>query len=120
MTFKIKVRGDHSAPMMQDFLCDNCGPISAVAPRDVDGILCPDGCGRIAVWVMSAPASIGVRIAEVVRGGVARQERPEWLSTRELAEGMSMQEWRAKRDKVQEEKRHVEAKEFDRFCKGVV
>jgi hypothetical protein len=117
MTWVLKIRGAHSQGLMQDFLCDECGPISAIAPRDVDGILCPDGCGGFARWVMSAPFG-AVNHVTVVRGGVAKQESPLHLNTRGLAEGQTMTEYRAQREKVADEKRWREAKEYDRFCKG--
>lgn len=117
MTWKLTVRGAHSQPCMQDFLCDTCGPISALAPRDVDGIPCPDGCGAIARWVISTPM-VGAEKPTVVRGGTATQDSPLWLNTRGLANGQTMTEYRAQREKVAEEKRWREAKEYDRFVKG--
>ncbi len=115
--WKLTGRGAHSQPIMLDFLCPNCGPSSSLADRDCDGVPCPDGCGRIAERVMSMPV-VGPEKATVVRGGVAPQERPEWLSTRGLANGQTMTEYRAQRDKVQEERRWRERKEYERFVKG--
>ena len=118
MTWTLKTRGASAQPILKDFLCDNCGPCSALAPRDIDGIPCPDGCGAIARWVISAPF-VGPERATVDRGSVQRAENPKWLDTRALAEGMSLKEFRAKRAKAQEERRHAEAKEFSRFVRGV-
>jgi hypothetical protein len=119
MSWTIKIRGAHSQPIALDLLCPNCGPQSTIGDRDCDGLPCVDGCGAIAERVLSA-SFIGPEKFTVVRGGVAKAERPEWLSTRGLAEGQTMQEYRAQRDRVQEEKRHREAKDFERFAKGVV
>lgn len=117
MTWTMRVRGAHSQPIMLDFLCSSCGPSSSLADRDCDGVPCPDGCGRIADRVMSAPFG-AVNHVSVVRGGVAQQESPLHLNTRGLANGQTMTEYRAQREKVADEKRWREAKEYDRFVKG--
>ncbi len=110
MTFTIRIRGDHTAPISQDFACYDCGPFSALTSRDDDTAPCPD-CDNPAEWVMSAPHG-SVRLAEVVRGGVAKADSPMFLDTRPLAEGMSMTEWKAKREKLQIERRHAERKKL--------
>lgn len=117
MAWTLRTRGASSQPVMQDFLCDECGPCSALAPRDVDGIPCPDGCGGIAHWVISAPM-VGAVKASVDRGAIAKPDSPMFLDTRELGNGMPKSEWRAKRDKMYAERRHKERGEFARFAKG--
>ena len=108
MTFTIRIRGAHTQPIVQDFECHVHGRFADVAPRDIDSVPCPL-CGSPSEWRISAPHG-SVRLAEVVRGGVAQPDSPMYLSTRELAEGMSRSEWRAKRDKIYEERRHKESK----------
>jgi hypothetical protein len=118
MTFRIKIRGAHSQRIALDFLCSNCGPFSlTVDDRDTEGVPCVDNCGQIADRVMSAPFG-AVNHVSVVRGGVAQQESPLHLNTRGLASGQTMTEYRAQREKVADEKRWREAKEYDRFVKG--
>lgn len=117
MTFRIRTRGASSQPILQDFLCADCGPISALAPRDTDHIPCPD-CGGPAEWRISAPPGFCSGVG-VIRGGVAQPDSPMYLSTRELGEGMPYAEWRAKRDKIYEERRFREAKEWASSVKGV-
>jgi hypothetical protein len=113
MTWTMRIRGAHSQPIMLDFLCSNCGPFSlTVDDRDTEGVPCVDNCGQIADRVMSAP------FGAVVRGGVAQQESPLHLNTRGLANGQTMTEYRAQREKVADEKRWREAKEYDKFAKG--
>lgn len=98
MTWTLKVRGASSQPMLSDFLCPNCGPCSALAPRDCDGIPCPDGCGEIAVWVMPAPFG---RVNPVSFSTGRSDERPPgMLDTRPLAEGMSKAEWDKQQRKI--------------------
>lgn len=111
MSFTIKVRGASTQPIMQDFLCDNCGPITALASRGVDGILCPDGCGSIAHWVISAPF-VGPERASVVRGPVEKPAYRGYLDTRALGEGQSMREFKADRVQRQHERRKREAKDW--------
>lgn len=110
MSWTVKTRGASSQPMLQDFLCDDCGPISTIAPRDVDSTPCPD-CGKPARWVISAPR-VAIPIAEVVRGGVAKPDSPMYLDTRPLAEGMPLTEWKARRQKLYEERRWKESKKL--------
>lgn len=117
MTWTVKIRGVPSQPITQEFECPVHGRFEATAPHDTDAIACII-CGVASPWVISAPHG-SVNQFEVVRGGVAKAENPGWLSTRALAEGMPIGEWKAKREKFYAEKRHAEAKEFGRFVKGV-
>lgn len=107
MTWTIKTRGARSQLKLQDFECDTCGMVEVLAPIcDVTKCPCCDGW---AVWRISAPHGV-VRQAEVVRGGVARPDSPMYLDTRPLAEGMSREEWKAKREKIYAERRWKESK----------
>lgn len=108
MTFTIRIRGASSQPILQDFLCDDCGPFSATTERGATETPCPD-CGKSAPWVISAPHG-SVRLAEVERGKVAKPDSPYFCDTRELGEGMPIEEWRAKRAKYHQERRWKEFK----------
>ena len=68
-------------------------------------------CGTWSPWTPT-PIRCRVRTAEVERGGVDRPASPMYLDTRELGEGMPYDEWRAKRDKMYEDRRHKESKEL--------
>ncbi len=117
MTFTVRIRGAHSQPIARDFACHDCGPFSAEVSRDADTHPCPD-CGAPTPFVLS-PVHGSVKATEAIRGSVAKPDSPMYLDTRELGNGMPMAEWRAKRDKLYEERRHKESKEFGRFSKGV-
>lgn len=62
-------------------------------------------CDRPATWTPSALVACRVRRFEVARGKWEKPERPTYLDTRELGEGQSMDEFRAKRREVWERKR---------------
>jgi hypothetical protein len=114
--------------ILADFTCPEHGRFEAFAPSDAESCPCPellppwedhgpagdlgDGgiCQADSPWSPS-PVRGRVRTAEVERGGVDKPASPMYLDTRELGEGMPMEEWRAKRDKMYEERRHKEAKE---------
>lgn len=117
--------------ILSDFTCPYHGRFELLAESDAETAPCPelvsayegedigdsggDGvpCGQPSPWT-PAPIRCRVRIGEVERGGVGKPASPMFLDTRELGEGMPMEEWRAKRDKVYEERRHKEAKDFVR------
>lgn len=125
MTFTIRIRGATNAPMVAEYECPEHGRFEEVVPRDDQGnppdwIECPHDdpdyaehveypCRYRAEWRISAPHG-SVKQFEVVRGGVAKPDSPMYLDTRELGNGMPYSEWRAKRDKVYEERRWKESK----------
>ncbi|HVJ93287.1 MAG TPA: hypothetical protein VM580_25980 [Labilithrix sp.] len=87
-------------------------PATADAYRGVDETkFVPPACARVSPW---RPSSVRgwVKRGEVARGKSDAQERPTWMSTRELGEGMSMAEWQAKRDAAWEEHDRKEDKEL--------
>lgn len=71
----------------------------------------PTTCGAASPWV-PFPVTGRVKIGEVQRGTVAKPDSPMMLDTRSLGEGEPYHEWRAKRDKMYEERRHKESKEL--------
>lgn len=84
---------------------------TCVHPDDTCGPDCIDECGIAAPW---RPSSVRgwVKRGEVARGKSDVQEQPTWMSTRELGEGMPLDEWEAKRDKAWEEYDRKEDKEL--------
>jgi hypothetical protein len=115
--------------ILADFCCPYHGRFEALADADWEAMPCPSTlaparfnhgiegepagfvCMTTSPW---APSPIRGRVnhAEVVRGTVDRPESKMYLDTRELGAGMPMEEWRAKRDRVYEERRHKEGKEL--------
>lgn len=91
-----------------DYTCDVCAIVfEATVPSPApDGVECP-GCGTLAHWTPS-PIACRVPRFEVSRGKWEKPERPTYLDTRELGEGQSMDEFRAKRKAVWEEKRKAD------------
>lgn len=91
--------------ILSDFCCPDHGSfelmVESPAPDDVP---CP-GCGASAVWV-PFPVMGKVRMVEAHRGKADPIPGPLAVSTRELGEGMSMKEWREKREKVWREHDH--------------
>ncbi len=99
MTWTVKVRGAHSQPISRDFLCDECGPFSAIVEdRDAETHPCPD-CSKPAP-IADSPVMGRVRLIEAVKGRWEKPERKTWLDTRNLGEGQSAEEFRAERKKV--------------------
>jgi hypothetical protein len=97
--------------IVNEFWCDSHHRFEALVERDSpDWHPCPS-CSKPSIWVCSAPMG-KVRLAEVERGGVDQPASPMFLSTQDLGNGMPYQEWREKRDKVYEERRHKESKEL--------
>jgi hypothetical protein len=101
--------------ILAEYYCEADGRFDSLEERTADGeapdhATCPE-CGELAPWTISAPMG-KVRVAEVVRGKSDKPERKGWLDTRELGEGMPLEEYRAKRAKIREEERHRDLKEF--------
>jgi hypothetical protein len=117
--------------ILSDFTCPEHGRFEALADSDAEFACCtapiakctcmhPDDrcgadcvteCGIVGAWSPS-PVHGRVRTAEVERGGVDKPDSPMFLDTRELGEGMPMEEFRAKRDKMYEERRHAEGRDL--------
>ena len=98
--------------ILADYFCRTCSDsFEATVPSPApDEQECPY-CGEQAGWLPS-PIRGSVRAGEVVRGPVAKPESPMFLDTRALGEGMPMSEWKAKRRKLYEERRHKEGKSW--------
>jgi len=107
MTFTIKTRGASAQPVLQDFICPECGPFELLAPRDVDGVPCPD-CGELAPWAISAPKPQvwSKPCTAAIKGGDMKDRPPGMLDTRPLAEGMSLESWKKWQAGITRERRH--------------
>lgn len=98
--------------ILADYRCESCGTdqehtVSSPAPDDVPCEFCDDR----AVW---QPSPLISRVATtVVRGPVAKPDSPMYLDTRELGEGMPLAEFKEKRRKLYQERRHREFKRGD-------
>ena len=125
MTFIRKHSGDREKPIVCAYTCPRCGEFDAEVKRDENGeapdvIECgnliesvehDDGnhtiavCLGVAAWTPSPTVGCRVRRIEVVKGKWEKPERKTYLDTRELGEGMDIDEFRAKRAAIWEEKR---------------
>jgi hypothetical protein len=120
MTFVRKFSGDRTAPIIAVYTCPEHGEFDAEVQRDENGeapdvIECTfdhfddcdeprSGCGLPATWTPS-PVAARVRRIEAVKGKWEKPERPTFLDTRELAEGMDPDDFQEKRAQVWERKR---------------
>lgn len=89
-----------------DYTCEGCeivfeASVESPAPDNID---CP-GCEGQARWMPSASVACRVKRWEVVRGKWEKPERKTYLDTRKLGEGQSIEEFRAERRRVWEERR---------------
>jgi hypothetical protein len=128
MAFTIKLRGASSGTIQHEYLCPVHGRFTADVPRaDVpDEVFCParytDGkswgpaqkvntCGLTSPW---SPSSIATKISTIgfSRGKAEEAPTKHALTTRDLADGMPMNEWRAKRAKLREERRRKRVREM--------
>lgn len=91
--------------ILSDYACDECEVVfeASVESPSPDFIACPV-CNRSASWTPSPIACHMPRVT-AVRGKWEKPERPTYLDTRELAEGMDLDEFQAKRAAVWERKR---------------
>lgn len=97
--------------ILADYHCESHGSFEAtVESPSPDDVPCPTCLGR-AVWV-PFPVMGRVRLAEVTRGKVEKAP-PGALDTRELGEGMSMGEWRKKRETWKQDERWKLRKELE-------
>lgn len=114
MTFIVKTRGA-ARVLVQDFECPEHGRFELETAPDLDFVPCPfDDCPHDAEWRIAAPGHVKVKAGEVTRGGYQKPERPGWLDTRELGEGMPLDEWKAKRAALREQERKAEVMKFKR------
>lgn len=130
MTFVRKFSGDRTAPIVAVYTCPEHGEFDATVERDENGeapdtvpcdravsasIVPHDNkesglalsmllCNLPATWTPT-PVAARVRRFEVVRGKWEKPERSTYLDTRELGEGMEMEEFQEKRNAIWERKR---------------
>jgi hypothetical protein len=118
-------------PIVAEYLCPVHGRFELTVERDANGdppasSECPvrpsrvvprwvgsdEPCGAASPYAISAPGAARVKAFEVVRGGWEKPERPTYFDTRKLGEGQPLEEFRAERAKVWEERRWAENKEL--------
>lgn len=96
--------------ILADYLCPVCLEVEILVASPAPDVVACD-CGAMAEWMPSAIHG-SVRMGEVSRGPVAKPDSPMFLDTRELGEGMPLKEFKAKRRKLYEERRHKESKDL--------
>lgn len=129
--FNGRTEEPNNTPIIGTYTCPEHGEFDCEVRRDARGeapdvIECPvvyqlfEGspefgmvhCRLESRWTPSPSIACRVRRVEVVRGKWEKPERKTFLDTRELGEGQSMEEFRAKREKVWEERRREDIKEM--------
>ena len=117
MTFTIKLRGGRTPTIAAEYVCPLHGRFELDVQRDDGGdapatLPCPvDGCVEASPYAISAPLG-RVKRVEVQRGKWQKPERKTWMDTRELGEGMDIDEWRSKRAAIWDEKRKQDLKDL--------
>lgn len=96
--------------ILADWTCPTHGRFESPAPSHCDSIPCPS-CGAVSPWAPSVVHG-SVRLAEVERGKSDGPPTKAYMDTRALGEGMPLSEWRAKRDRMWEERSWKESKEL--------
>lgn len=141
MTFTIKhTRSDR--PVVAEYRCPKHGLFSLEVARDENGdppveMPCParegqlvpasqflslsvaervraslgNACGVTAPYTVSAPR-VGVRRVEAVKGKWEKPEKRTFLDTRNLGEGQDLDDFRADRERIWDEKRKQDLKEL--------
>lgn len=109
MTYTIRLRGAVGCPKLAEFACDDCGIFESTVTDTTASMPCEE-CGADSPRVLSAAHTKVDSIVPtaVVRGGDMKDcdRPPGMLSTRELADGMSMKDWKAKQDGFRRERNH--------------
>lgn len=104
MSYTVRLRGAPRA-YVQEFACGEHGVFSSSEEADTDHARCP-ACGLASPWRISAPAGV-VRMVEAARGISDKPAGALAMSTRALAEGMPVTEWRAQRARAWGEVDHA-------------
>lgn len=112
MTWRINIRGATTQSALAEYLCPEHGVFEATVERPPpDDRPCPE-CGATSPWTITSAPLGKVRAVEVVRGKWEKPEKKTYLDTRELGEGMELDEWREKRKAIRDEQRWRETKEL--------
>lgn len=107
MTWKLTIRGDVSGYTRAEYRCPVHGVFEAVVARvggnTPDRIPCPAlmaddlDCGWVAPWTITNAPGLAFQRGAVRQGKVEEAPHPYVTDTRELGEGMPLDEWKAKR-----------------------
>jgi hypothetical protein len=112
MTFVMRIRSNPGSEVTADYECPTHGMLTARVTRGYDGdppeaIRCTRPgtefgmCGLTSPWRPSAPGAVRVKRGELVRGkGGERPPDRYVMDTRPLADGMPIEEFRARRAMV--------------------
>ena len=124
MSYVVKFRGDTTRPIVAVYTCPEHGEFDAEVARDASGgapefiecglecgVEADAYCGLEASWTPT-PIACSVRRVEVVRGKYEKPERPTYLDTRKLGEGQDIEEFRAERARIWDEKRRADVKDL--------
>lgn len=86
--------------IVYDFECPSHGLFEMFCDNAVDNDAqpCPE-CGASSDWRISAPRVRVPMATAAVHGGAMRADHPMAMDTRELGEGMPLNEWKKKRAK---------------------
>ena len=102
---------------LADYLCPEHGLFETLEQSHLDYTRCTfrdengNECGLWSAWSPS-PVHGRVSLASVSTGRYEPPPTKQYLDTRKLGEGQTMQEFRAERAKVHEERRHKSNKEL--------
>ncbi len=99
MTFTLRIRGAQSSVALE-YLCDAHGIFEAVVERpEPDAIACPE-CGAASIWTISGAPGLRFQRGAVRQGKAEPPPHQYACDTRDLGEGMPLDEWKAKRAKM--------------------
>lgn len=129
MTFRIRIRGATTGTIVLEYRCPVHGLTERSVPRGhapdviecdvpvatIEGMDLLVYCNRLCPWSPSRAPTVSIPI--VSAGSKARdQDRPHqgYMSTRAIAEGQSVAEWKAERAEYWEERRKEDVMEQKR------
>lgn len=97
---------------LQEYLCPTHGRFESLVDGDPDTMPCST-CNTMSPWVISAPLTRTPVVTPDSRG--YNPPPSGFMSTRELAEGMSTTEFKARRAEQREQQRKADVMEVKRF-----
>jgi hypothetical protein len=88
-----------------DYTCPACETFETLVESPAPDVIACPACSAPSTWTPPSTLHGSVKRWEVVRGGWTKPERSTYYDTRELGEGMPIDEWRAKRQAKWDESR---------------